>query len=63
MFGLRVASVFIILVGSCSGALFPVVARRTTWLNVPTQVYDFAKYFGSGVIVRPFYAFVLLPSS
>lgn len=50
-FGLRVASIFIVLVGSMSGALFPVLARRTKWLNVPHAVFDFAKYFGSGVIV------------
>lgn len=57
-FGLRVASVFIILVGSMSGALFPVLARRTKWLNVPDAVFDFAKYFGSGVIVRLGYFFL-----
>jgi solute carrier family 39 (zinc transporter), member 1/2/3 len=65
--GLRIASVFIILVGSTFGALFPVLARRTSWLHVPKAVFEyaydltiypdvnasssFAKYFGSGVIV------------
>lgn len=51
-FALRIASIFIVLVGSMSGALFPVLARRTRWLNVPHAVFDFAKYFGSGIIVR-----------
>ena len=68
-FGLRIASVFIILVGSTSGALFPVLAKRSSWLHVPKPVfefvfksffhnhgslwsYSFAKFFGSGVIVR-----------
>ena len=56
-FGLRVASIFIILIGSMFGALFPVLARRTKWLSsrVPHGLFDFAKYFGSGVIVRPHY--------
>lgn len=52
--GLRIASVFIIMTGSMFGALFPVLAKRTKWLApcVPKRVFDFAKYFGSGVIVR-----------
>lgn len=52
-FNLRVAAIFILLVGSMSGAIFPVLARRSSWLKVPTALFDFAKYFGSGVIVRP----------
>ena len=80
-FGLRIASVFIILVGSMAGALFPVLAKRSKWLHVPKLVfefvlvfiimvfyihlvftYSFAKYFGSGVIVRsaPFLELELL---
>ena len=52
--GLRIASIFIILVGSLAGALFPVLTRRTKWLSkrVPQPVFETAKYFGSGVIVR-----------
>lgn len=52
-FGVRIASVFVILVGSMFGAFFPVLARRSRWLSplVPKGVFDFAKYFGSGVIV------------
>ena len=65
--GLRIASVFIILVGSTCGALFPVLAKRSSWLHVPKPIFEyaydptpitdanpsfsFAKYFGSGVIV------------
>ncbi|KAI0832077.1 ZIP zinc/iron transport family [Trametes gibbosa] len=51
--GLRIASVFIIMVTSLFGALFPVLARRTVWLRtrIPTRVFDTAKYFGSGVII------------
>ncbi|KAG6901950.1 hypothetical protein C0995_006360 [Termitomyces sp. Mi166 len=51
LLGLRIGSIFIILATSTAGALFPVLARRTSWLNVPKDVYDFAKYFGSGVII------------
>ena len=50
---LRIASIFVILVGSSFGALFPVLSRRTKWLGsrVPKSAFDTAKYFGSGVIV------------
>lgn len=59
-FGLRVASIFIILIGSMFGALFPVLARRSRWLSsrIPHGVFDFAKYFGSGVIVRRLCLFI-----
>ncbi|KAG5647836.1 hypothetical protein DXG03_007760 [Asterophora parasitica] len=61
-FGLRVASIFIILVGSSSGALFPVLARRSSWLHVPKGVFDFAKYFGSGVIIATAFIHLLSPA-
>ena len=56
--GLRIASVFIIMFGSMFGAFFPVLARRTKWMSphVPKGVFDFAKYFGSGVIVGSLFA-------
>lgn len=51
--GLRIASIFIILVTSLFGALFPVLARRQRLLRlvVPERAFKVAKYFGSGVIV------------
>ena len=51
---LRIASIFVILVGASFGTLFPVLSRRTKYLRsrIPKGVFDTAKYFGSGVIVR-----------
>ncbi|KAJ7054972.1 ZIP-like iron-zinc transporter [Mycena amicta] len=60
--GLRVASVFIILLCSTSGALFPVLARRSTWLHVPKALFEFAKYFGSGVIIATAFIHLLSPA-
>ncbi len=40
-FGLRVASIFIILVGSTFGALFPVLAKNSSWLHVPKSVFEY----------------------
>ncbi|KAH8103844.1 Zinc/iron permease [Cristinia sonorae] len=61
-FALRVASVFIVLIGSLLGALFPVLARRSKSLKIPTSVYDFAKYFGSGVIIATAFIHLLDPA-
>ncbi|THG95696.1 hypothetical protein EW026_g6003 [Hermanssonia centrifuga] len=63
-FGLRIASVFIILIGSMFGASFPVLARRSKWLSprVPQGVFDFAKYFGSGVIIATAFIHLLSPA-
>ncbi|KAL6306137.1 ZIP-like iron-zinc transporter [Sparassis latifolia] len=63
-FGLRVASVFIIMATSAVGALFPVLTRRTQWLNaiVPTSVFQTAKYFGSGVIIATAFIHLLSPA-
>lgn len=62
LLGLRVAAIFIILVGSSSGALFPVLARRSSWLHVPKFIFDFAKYFGSGVIIATAFIHLLAPA-
>ncbi|KAF9218627.1 ZIP-like iron-zinc transporter [Gyrodon lividus] len=59
---LRIASVFIVLVGSSFGALFPVIAKKTQWLHVPDGVFDFAKYFGSGVIIATSFIHLLSPA-
>ncbi|CAL1715470.1 unnamed protein product [Somion occarium] len=63
LFGLRVASIFIIMVGSMFGALFPVLAKRTRWLSshVPNGLFEFAKYFGSGVIIATAFIHLLDP--
>lgn len=39
--GLRIASIFIIMVTSLFGALFPVLAKRSSWLKVPTAVFKY----------------------
>ncbi|KAJ7509065.1 ZIP-like iron-zinc transporter [Mycena galericulata] len=59
--GLRVASVFIILFCGTCGTLFPVLAKKSTWLHVPKPVFDFAKYFGSGVIIATAFIHLLSP--
>ncbi|KAJ7110597.1 ZIP-like iron-zinc transporter [Mycena epipterygia] len=61
LFGLRVASVFIILLCATAGTLFPVLAKKSTWLHVPNSLFQFAKYFGSGVIIATAFIHLLSP--
>ncbi|KAG8680592.1 high-affinity Zn(2+) transporter zrt1, partial [Ceratobasidium sp. 395] len=59
---MRIASIFIILATSSSGALFPVIASRVKYLSVHKGVFDAAKYFGSGVIIATAFIHLLTPA-
>ncbi|WVQ84133.1 hypothetical protein IAT38_006280 [Cryptococcus sp. DSM 104549] len=59
-FGLRVGAIFIILVTSVIGTLTPIVFRHSSM--VPRPVFDFAKYFGSGVIIATAFIHLLAPA-
>ncbi|GAA5836586.1 hypothetical protein JCM9279_000435 [Rhodotorula babjevae] len=50
---LRIAAIFVILVTSLVGTMFPILSKRVGVLRriVPGGVFDFAKFFGSGVIL------------
>ncbi|CAE6410715.1 unnamed protein product [Rhizoctonia solani] len=61
-FGLRVASLFIILVSSTLGAVFPVLASRVSFLSVHKSIFEGAKYFGSGVIIATAFIHLLAPA-
>lgn len=49
--GLRISSLFVILVISTAATFFPVLAARSKRIKVPLYVYLFARYFGAGVII------------
>ncbi|KAJ3996316.1 ZIP-like iron-zinc transporter [Lentinula boryana] len=62
-FGLRIASIFIILIGSMFGALFPVISMRySDYVKVPRGIFEFAKWFGSGVIIATAFIHLLSPA-
>ncbi|KAL9107923.1 MAG: hypothetical protein Q9227_007245 [Pyrenula ochraceoflavens] len=61
--GLRIASIFVILVGSALGAVFPVYAERHRGVGVPEWAFFIAKYFGSGVIVATAFIHLLAPAN
>ncbi|KAL8992493.1 MAG: hypothetical protein Q9169_007060 [Polycauliona sp. 2 TL-2023] len=60
--GLRISAIFVILVGSLFGALFPVYAARHKGVGVPAWVFFIAKYFGSGVIIATAFIHLLSPA-
>ncbi len=61
--GLRIASIFIIFIGSAIGALLPVFLARTSRLRVPKLCFFIAKYFGTGVILATAWMHLLSPAS
>jgi zinc transporter 1/2/3 len=61
--GLRVSAIFVILVGSLFGAVFPVLARHLGGSGIPSWAFFIAKYFGSGVIIATAFIHLLAPAS
>ncbi|KAF7369732.1 Zinc-regulated transporter 1 [Mycena venus] len=62
--GLRVAALFIILVSSTLGALLPVLLARRAQADsdkVPRAWLNFAKHFGSGIILGTAFIHLLAP--
>lgn len=60
--GLRISSIFVIMVGSMIAAVFPVLAKRFGGAGIPPQAYFIAKYFGSGVIIATAFIHLLAPA-
>ncbi|KAF5641740.1 zinc-regulated transporter 1 [Fusarium tjaetaba] len=60
--GIRIGSLFVILVVSTAVTFFPVVATRIPRLKIPLYVYLFARYFGSGVIIATAFVHLLDPA-
>lgn len=60
--GLRIASVFIIWGCSTFGSTFPIIAHRSSLVTLPHSVFEFAKYFGSGVIIATAFIHLLGPA-
>lgn len=60
--GVRISAVFVILVCSCFGAVFPILANRNTKVRIPGWVFFISKFFGSGVIVATAFIHLLSPA-
>ncbi|GAA5996054.1 uncharacterized protein JCM10292_004918 [Rhodotorula paludigena] len=63
--GLRIGAIFVILVTSVAGTMFPILAKRVSVLrrHVPGFVFEFAKFFGSGVILATGFIHLLEPAT
>lgn len=62
-FGARISAVFVVLVGSGLGSMFPVLSSRYSFIRMPWWCFFIAKYFGSGVIVATGFIHLLEPAS
>ncbi|PLW36697.1 hypothetical protein PCANC_06302 [Puccinia coronata f. sp. avenae] len=60
---LRIAAIFIILVTSMIGTLFPVLTRQSKRCSISPWIYEAVKYFGSGVILATALIHLLAPAS
>ncbi|KAM0716688.1 hypothetical protein Q7P37_008133 [Cladosporium fusiforme] len=60
--GGRISALFVIGFVAMAGTAFPVMANRVHWLRIPTYVYLFARYFGTGIIVSTAYIHLLDPA-
>ena len=60
--GLRISSVFVILVASTFGAVFPVMARHLSNSVIFKWGFFIAKFFGSGVIIATAFIHLLAPA-
>jgi len=49
--GVRISSLFVIMIVSTFCTAFPVLATRIRRLKIPIYAYLFARYFGVGVII------------
>lgn len=58
MLHLRIAAIFIILIGSSSGALFPVLAKRSSWLHVPKSVFEYVSCLRRNLFFSIIYHFL-----
>lgn len=60
--GLRISSIFVILVGSLLGAMTPVILARSSKMRVHKMAFFVAKYFGTGVIIATALIHLLTPA-
>ncbi|KAL4923058.1 low-affinity Zn(2+) transporter ZRT2 [Aspergillus undulatus] len=60
--GVRISAIFVILVGSTFGALFPVLTRGFQNSKIFDWAFFIAKYFGSGVIIATAFIHLLGPA-
>ncbi|KAH0352038.1 zinc-regulated transporter 1, partial [Aureobasidium melanogenum] len=58
----RISAVFVMLVVSTLGIAFPYLGKQMPKVRIPTHLYLFARYFGSGVIISTAFIHLLDPA-
>jgi len=61
--GLRIGAIFLLWVTSSATTLFPIVTKRLPRCAVPAPLFDFCKFFGSGVIIATAFIHLLAPGA
>ncbi|CAN3354526.1 zinc-regulated transporter 2 [Diutina catenulata] len=61
--GVRISSVFVILVGGGIGVFLPILSSRYSFIRMPWWCFFIFKYFGSGVIVATGLIHLLEPAA
>jgi solute carrier family 39 (zinc transporter), member 1/2/3 len=61
--GLRIASIFIIMVASLIGAVLPIFLARQSKVKVPKLTFFICKYVGTGVIIATAWLHLLAPAA
>jgi zinc transporter 1/2/3 len=59
---LRFAPVFTIWITGMFSAAFPILAHRSRVIRIPRTIFEFSKYFGSGVIISTAFIHLLVPA-
>lgn len=60
--GVRISSIFVIMVGGGIGVFFPILLSRYSAIRMPWWCFFIAKFFGSGVIVATAFIHLLDPA-
>lgn len=63
MLGARISSVFVVLVASTFGAVFPILSSKYSFIRLPGWCFFIAKFFGSGVIIATAFIHLLEPAA
>lgn len=61
--GARISAIFVILIGSSFGAIFPLLSSRYSFIRMPSWCFFIAKFFGSGVIIATAFIHLLQPAN
>lgn len=63
LWGARISAIFVVLVASTFGSVFPILSSKYSFIRLPPSCFFVAKYFGSGVIIATSMIHMLQPAN